>query len=189
MYKRQTLDYTAQHLVQRPGDITIDGQAYSPNFYSTTENLDGYWQLRTHLSYGLPIGFLKSNFNVMAGVIYTKTPSMLGGTVDAATGMISGGERNDTKNMGYDFRAVLGSNISENVDFTLSWNGTYNEATNSLNADKSKNRYFNHTAQGLSLIHIYYTNSNVEKGRTFMWMFSMNTTLDYTAQHLSLIHI
>ncbi len=143
-----TLDYTAQHLVQRPGDITIDGQAYSPNFYSTTENLDGYWQLRTHLSYGLPIGFLKSNFNVMAGVIYTKTPSMLGGTVDSATGMISGGERNDTKNMGYDFRAVLGSNISENVDFTLSWNGTYNEATNSLNADKSKNRYFNHTAQG-----------------------------------------
>ena len=143
-----TLDYTAQHLVQRPGDITIDGQAYSPNFYSTTENLDGYWQLRTHLSYGLPIGFLKSNFNVMAGVIYTKTPSILGGTVDAATGMISGGERNDTKNMGYDFRAVLGSNISENVDFTLSWNGTYNEATNSLNADKSKNRYFNHTAQG-----------------------------------------
>ena len=143
-----TLDYTAQHLVQRPGDITIDGQAYSPNFYSTTENLDGYWQLRTHLSYGLPIGFLKSNFNVMAGVIYTKTPSMLGGAVDAATGMISGGERNDTKNMGYDFRAVLGSNISENVDFTLSWNGTYNEATNSLNTDKSKNRYFNHSAQG-----------------------------------------
>lgn len=143
-----TLDYTASHLVQRPGEITIDGEAYSPNFYSTTTNLDGYWQLRTHLSYGLPIGFLKSNFNVMAGVIYTKTPSMLGGTVDSATGLITGGERNDTKNMGYDFRAVLGSNISENVDFTLSWNGTYNEATNSLNSDNSKNRYFNHTAQG-----------------------------------------
>ena len=143
-----TLDYTASHLVQRPGEIIIDGESYSPNFYSTTTNLDGYWQLRTHLSYGLPIGFLKSNFNVMAGVIYTKTPSMLGGTVDSATGMIKGGERNDTKNMGYDFRAVLGSNISENVDFTLSWNGTYNEATNSLNSDNSKNRYFNHTAQG-----------------------------------------
>ncbi len=143
-----TQDYTATHLVQRPGEITIDGEAYSPNFYSTTTNLDGYWQLRTHLSYGLPIGFLKSNFNVMAGVIYTKTPSMLGGTVDSETGRILGGERNDTKNMGYDFRAVLGSNISENVDFTLSWNGTYNEATNSLNSDNSKNRYFNHTAQG-----------------------------------------
>ena len=143
-----TQDFTASHLVQNPGELSIDGETYKPNYYSTTTNLDGYWQLRTHLSYGLPIGFLKSNFNVMAGVVYTKTPSMLGGTVDAATGMISGGERNDTKNMGYDFRAVLGSNISENVDFTLSWNGTYNEATNSLNTDKSKNRYFNHTAQG-----------------------------------------
>lgn len=143
-----TLDYAARHLVQRPGEITIDGKAYSPNFYSTAVNLDGYWQLRTHLSYGLPIGFLKSNFNVMAGVTYTRTPSMLGGRVDAATGTISGGERNDSKNMGYDFRTVLGSNISEKVDFTLSWNGTYNEATNSLNANRSKNRYFNHTAQG-----------------------------------------
>lgn len=142
-----TQDYNAQHLVQRPNPILIDGVTYTPNFYSTTVNLDGYWNLRTHLSYGLPIGFLKSNFNVMAGVIYTKTPSMLGGEVDQRTGMIQGGDRNDTKNMGYDFRAVLGSNISENVDFTLSWNGTYNEAKNSLNASNSKNRYFNHTAQ------------------------------------------
>ena len=45
-----TLDYTASHLVQRPGEITIDGEAYSPNFYSTTTNLDGYWQLRTPIS-------------------------------------------------------------------------------------------------------------------------------------------
>lgn len=142
-----TQDYNAQHLVQKPGTLNIDGESYTPNFYSTTANLDGYWSLRTHLSYGLPIGFLKSNFNVMAGVVYTKTPSMLGGEVDVTTGLISGGERNDTKNMGYDFRAVLGSNISENVDFTLSWNGTYNEATNSLSGNNSKNRYFNHTAQ------------------------------------------
>ena len=149
MFSMQTTqDFTATHLVQNPGSMNIDGETYKPNYYSTTVNLDGYWSLRTHLSYGLPIGFLKSNFNVMAGVSYTKSPSMLGGTVDAATGLISGGERNDTKNMGYDFRAVLGSNISENVDFTLSWNGTYNEATNSLNTSNSKNRYFSHTAQG-----------------------------------------
>lgn len=83
----------------------------------------------------------------MAGVNFTKTPSMLGGTVDS-DGFITGGERNDTKNIGYDFRTVLGSNISENVDFTLSWAGTYNEATNSLGESGSKNRYFNHTAQG-----------------------------------------
>ena len=143
-----TLDYTATHLVQNPGKLDIEGKEYSPLYYSTTTNLDGYWKLRTHLSYGLPVGFLKSNFNIMAGVTYTKTPSMLGGTVDPATGLISGGSRNDAENLGYDFRAVLGSNISENVDFTLSWNGTYNEATNSMDTSKAKNRYFNHTAQG-----------------------------------------
>lgn len=146
-----TLDYTATHLVQsstsNPIQIQIDDKLYTPNYYSTKTNLDGYWQLRTHLSYGLPVGFLKSNFNVMAGVSYTKSPSMLGGTVNA-DGTITGGERNDSENLGYDFRAVLGSNISENVDFTLSWNGAYNEATNSLNASKSKNRYFSHSAQG-----------------------------------------
>ena len=146
-----TQDYTATHLVQstssNPINIQIDDKTYTPNYYSTTTNLDGYWQLRTHLSYGFPIGFLKSNFNVMAGVTYTTTPSMLGGTVNA-DGSITGGERNDAENLGYDFRAVLGSNISENVDFTLSWNGTYNEATNSLGTSNAKNRYFNHTAQG-----------------------------------------
>ena len=144
---QNTSDYNANHLVSNPGTITLGGEQYTPNYYSTPVNLDGYWNLRTHLSYGFPIGFLKSNFNVMAGVNFTKTPSMLGGVVDS-DGFITGGERNDTKNIGYDFRTVLGSNISENVDFTLSWAGTYNEATNSLGESGSKNRYFNHTAQG-----------------------------------------
>ena len=48
------------------------------------------------------------------------------------TGEIVGGERNDASRLSYDFRAVLGSNISENVDFTLSWHGAYNIAKNSL---------------------------------------------------------
>lgn len=97
------------------------------------------------LMYGTPISFLKSNFNMMGGVNYSKTPSMVGGMV-STDGVISGGEKNNAENMGYFFRAVLGSNISENVDFTLSWNGNYNEATNSLAAAGAKNKYFSHTA-------------------------------------------
>lgn len=119
---------------------TVDIPGVSDNYaylqYSRPVNMSGYWNLMTHVSYGFPVGFLKSNFNVMAGVIYTLTPSRIDGL------------RNETSNMGYDFRAVLGSNISENVDFTLSWRGTYNEATNSLDRTSGKNRYFNHTAQG-----------------------------------------
>ncbi len=142
-----TQNYNATHVVQNPGAGTIEDVVYNPNYYSVPVNLDGYWNLRTHLSYGFPIGFLKSNFNLSAGVMYSQTPSMLGGEVDWTTGAIRGGKRNDTSTMGYDARAVLGSNISENVDFTFAWNGTYNESTNSYDGDRTKNRYFNHTAQ------------------------------------------
>lgn len=129
-------DYITSN-VQYNGTAMIDGTPYSYLQYTKPINMDGYWSMRTHLSYGLPIGFLKSNFNVMAGLVYSTTPSQIDG------------QRNNAENMGYDFRAVLGSNISENVDFTLSWNGTYNIAKNSiLSGSEAKNRYFNHTAQG-----------------------------------------
>lgn len=141
---QNTSDYNATHTVSNPGELLIDNKSYRPNYYSMPVNLDGYWSLRTDVSYGFPIGFLKSNFNVTAGINYAKIPSMLGGTV-MSDGSIEGGERNDTRNMAYNTSAVLGSNISENVDFTLSWNGAYSEATNSLVS--GKNRYFYHTAQ------------------------------------------
>ena len=128
-------DYITSN-VQYNGSVPIDGKDYPFIQYSQPINMNGYRSLMTHLSYGLPVGFLRSNFNVMAGIVYSKTPSAIDGV------------RNDAENMGYDFRTVLGSNISENVDFTLSWNGTYNEATNSIDKSVGKNRYFNHTAQG-----------------------------------------
>ena len=128
-------------------------ETYNPHTYSTYTNMDGYWNLRTHLSYGLPVSFLKSNLNVMAGVNYTLTPTLVArkatdGSVYLDNGEIVGGERNDASRLSYDFRAVLGSNISENVDFTLSWHGAYNIAKNSLvvNDSDNKNRYFNHVA-------------------------------------------
>ena len=98
-------------------------ETYNPHTYSTYTNMDGYWNLRTHLSYGLPVSFLKSNLNVMAGVNYTLTPTLVArkatdGSVYLNNGEIVGGERNDASRLSYDFRAVLGSNISENVDFT-----------------------------------------------------------------------
>ena len=146
LYFQTMVDYNATHLVQNPGQITIDGKTYNPNYYSTPVNLSGYRMLRTQLSYGFPIGFLKSNFNLMAGLTYSREPSILGGEVQA-DGTIRGGERNDTQNMGYDACAVLGSNISEKVDFTLQWEGRYNEATNKFQGDAIKNRYFNHQAK------------------------------------------
>ncbi len=147
----KTQNFTATHTLQNPGEIIIgEGEAresYRPNYFSMPVNLDGQWSIRTMIHYGLPIGFLKSNFNMMAAFNYSTTPSMVGGTFDAASGTILNGERNDSDNIGYMLRTVLGSNISENVDFTLAWSGNYNEATNSLAAKgNKKNRYFSHNA-------------------------------------------
>ena len=90
--------------------------------------------LRSHLSYGFPISPIKCNLNLMAGVNWTRTPSLING------------ETNTTSNMGYDAMFTLGSNISENIDFTIQWNGTFNDAKQSLAANGGKNQYFNHTA-------------------------------------------
>ncbi len=120
--------------VQYNQTVEVDGVTYHPLQFTSPVNMDGQWWLRTHVSYGLPLNFMKCNFNVMAGVNYSLNPSMINN------------ERNEASNMGYDANFTLGSNISENIDFTISWNGTYNVAKNSLLAAAGNNKYFNHTA-------------------------------------------
>ena len=109
---------------------------YNPLQYTTYTNMDGYWNLRTDLNYGLPVGFLSSNLNLRAGVSYSQTPTLINGA------------KNIASTLSYNTGIVLGSNISENVDFTLSWNGSYYESKNSLATGGATNRYFNHTASG-----------------------------------------
>ncbi len=130
-----TSDYIATN-VEYGKEILVDDVVYRPLQYSSPVNMDGYWSLRTHVSYGLPLNFMKCNLNMMAGVNYSLVPSQINS------------ERNDASNMGYDANFTLGSNISENVDFTISWHGFYNVAKNSLEvlADAGNNEYFNHTA-------------------------------------------
>lgn len=128
-----TSDYITSN-VEYNKTVVVDGKEYKPLQYAVPLNMNGYWDLRTQLSYGFPLTFMKCNLNLSAGVIYSKAPSQIEGM------------RNNTSNIEYDTNVVLGSNISENIDFTLSWSGSYNEAKNSLSTTGIKNRYFNHTA-------------------------------------------
>jgi hypothetical protein len=114
----------------------VDGTKYNPLQYTTYENMDGYATLRTHVSYGFPVTPIKCNLNVMVGANWSKTPSKIDDKM------------NYTSNMGYDATVSLGSNISENIDFTLQWNGAYNNATQSLALRGKNNQYFSHTASG-----------------------------------------
>ncbi len=140
-----TSDYVAQHVILNPEAITIGDEVYTPLQYTQNVNMDNFWKANSAVSYGFPISPIKCNLNLEGGVSYQLTPSMLGGSIDE-NGDIYDGVVNNTENMAYNVSAVLGSNISENVDFTLSWRGAYNEATNSASQSDDVNTYFSQTA-------------------------------------------
>ncbi len=131
-----TQDYVGQSITYNPATITIDGEEYNPLQYSTYENMNGYATIRTHVSYGFPINPIKCNLNVMAGVNWSRTPSKING------------QTNITSNLGYDAMLSLGSNISENIDFTVQWNGSFNDAKQTLSKSGKNNQYFSHVASG-----------------------------------------
>ena len=135
LHAQLTQDYIGQSIAYNP-TIDVDGEVYNPLQYSTYENMDGFMSFRTNISYGFPINPIKCNLNVMVGANWSQTPSIING------------EMNYTSNMGYDAIVSLGSNISENLDFTLQWNGAYNDARQSLAQRGRNNQYFSHTASG-----------------------------------------
>lgn len=96
-------------------------------------NLDGYYSVNSFVVYGVPVSLLKSNINVSGGVNYTRTPSLINN------------DNNISNNTAFNMRTFAGSNISEKVDFNLSYSGTYNIVKNSLQK-QSDNNYFTHTA-------------------------------------------
>ena len=130
-----TQNYIASSIEQQSSlwDKTINGQTYKVYSFSRPENMSGYWNTRGMMSFGMPLNFIKSNLNFNAGISYTQTPSRING------------ELNKAKVVGYNAGVVLGSNISENVDFTLSWNGTLNNAKYTLQPNNN-NKYFNQSA-------------------------------------------
>jgi hypothetical protein len=120
-------------------------------------NLDGYWNLRTFLTYGIPLSKIKCNLNLNAGCSYSVTPGLINGQTNHSV--------NDNVNLG----VVLASNISEKVDFTASWFGYYTKVSDDLREELNSN-YFYHNASirfnwiiisGLfistDLAHTYYT--------------------------------
>ncbi|MEO6405589.1 MAG: TonB-dependent receptor [Ferruginibacter sp.] len=83
-------------------------------------NLDGYTSLRSFLTYGMPLKFIKSNFNINGGVTWSKIPGIVNGNLST------------TNNYSYSTGAVVSSNISQYVDFNVSYNANFSVAKNSI---------------------------------------------------------
>ena len=92
------------------------------------ENMDGYRNLRSFMTYGHPLPWLKSNLNLNLSANYTCTPGYLGD------------QENYSDSRNYGLQIILASNVSERLDFTISSNSNWFRIENSLGNDDS--RYF-----------------------------------------------
>ena len=90
-------------------------------------NLDGYKNLRTYLTYSLPITAIKTTVNLSSGFSYARLPGLA--NYNPTT----------TNNFTYSNGIVLASNISQFVDFNISYNNNYSIANiNAINSSTTK---------------------------------------------------
>ncbi|HXU26230.1 MAG TPA: outer membrane beta-barrel protein, partial [Bacteroidia bacterium] len=93
-------------------------------------NLNGYWNARSFLTYGFPLSKLKMNLNLNTGFTYNLIPDLINE------------QENLANNYNFSEGLVLSSNISQKVDFSLSYSGNYSIVKNTLQK-QSDNNYFN----------------------------------------------
>lgn len=110
---------------------------------SRPENLSGQLRSRLFVTYGSPIKKLKSQFNMNSSVAFNRTPGLING------------QKNFNDNIDLSQGLTLTSNISKDVDFTLSTTGTYTLVNSSLQTNLSNNFYIQN-----SNIRFYYSPNN-----------------------------
>lgn len=97
-------------------------------------NMGGYWDVRGYVSYGFPVKLLRSNLNINVQAKLGETPSRMNGADTKMNERYLGGG------------AVLGSNISRDVDFTVRYNGSYNVTNSTASGISNKNKFVEHYA-------------------------------------------
>ena len=116
-----------------PNDTVVDGIALSRGTQLTRPvNLDASWSANAFAVYSRPVKFLKSIASVNGGGSFNQTPTRL----NAGT--------NVSKTYSLRYGSVLASNISQNLDFTVSYQGNYNITRNSLSTNNGGD-YYSHT--------------------------------------------
>lgn len=96
-------------------------------------NLNGYRNLRTFFTYSMPVKAIKTTVNLNAGFSYSRLPGQVN--------YIS----TTTNNYQYNTGVVLASNISEYVDFNISYNANFNNAQ-TKGGSIANNKFVNQSA-------------------------------------------
>ncbi len=134
LFLQTASDYitNAIYIVSRDKDSVIQQNIVLKGGSQLTKpvNLDGYKTLRSFFTYSMPLKFIKTTLNLNAGFSYSKLPGLVNY------------QETETNNYVYNGGVVLASNISQYVDFNLSYSANFNESkTNSANS--SNNKYVN----------------------------------------------
>lgn len=135
IFLQTAADYISNAIYIAQNDSTIQQGIILKKGSQLTKpvNLDGYKSLRTFFTYSMPIKSLKTTVNLNAGFTYAKLPGLVNYTATV------------TNNYTYNTGVVLASNISEYVDFNLSYNANFNNAS-TTSTTSSNNKYVNQTA-------------------------------------------
>ncbi|MBR2351643.1 MAG: TonB-dependent receptor [Alistipes sp.] len=143
-------DYIGMKVVYSPGKIAIDGNNYSPLQLSQRVNLPGRSLYEGRISLGMPATAIKSNLNFTVGASYSDTPievidSETTPLLDESGAFVARGSVEKMGALTGHAQVTLGSNISENVDFTLTWRGSYSRNTSTV--EMLNNDFFTHYAR------------------------------------------
>jgi hypothetical protein len=135
IFLQQTDDYVANATFIASQDSVISNSVtlYRGSQLTKPVNLDGFRSIRSFLTFSTPAKFIKSNINVNAGYSYAETPGLINNV------------SNTSKTQNYSFGAVLASNVSEYVDFNLSYTANFNDVKNSIQPNLNNN-YFTQNA-------------------------------------------
>ncbi len=117
-----------------PRDTTIAGVFLVRGTQLTRPiNLEESWSSNLFAVYSRPLTWMKSNLSFNGGGTFSRTPTSIQGAINRSS---TYGIRSGT---------VLASNISQNLDFTVSYQGTYNISRNTLSTSNTGD-YFTHAA-------------------------------------------
>ncbi|GAB3666507.1 TonB-dependent receptor [Echinicola sediminis] len=92
-------------------------------------NLNNAWNANTSISFGFPLGFMKSNLNLDTRFNYSNQPGMINN------------ELNTNHNYGMGQGVGIASNVGEKLDFNLSSSANYNVVRSTLQKDRNTNYY------------------------------------------------
>jgi len=129
LFLQQANNYVANATYVAASDSALNSAVtlYRGSQLTKPVNLNGYVSLRSFLTYAMPLKFMKSNLNLNGGLTYSKLPGL--------NNKISSTSNNYTYNAGLG----ITSNISQYIDFNVSYNASITNTKNSIDASLNTN--------------------------------------------------